>query len=293
MTKRIRIALQKKGRLFQESVTLLKQSGLQFRMDENSLLVNVENMPIDLLLVRDDDIPTLVFDRICDGGIVGDNVLTELALSKPTKRYQRVMGLGMCRCRLSIAIPQDGDFSSAACLEDKTIATSYPLLLQKYLNDNRVNAQLLPISGSVEIAPRLAMADAICDLVFTGRTLQDNQLKEVAPIFESEAVFITADVAFLEEQQRIIHVLTERFRGVLKARGSKYVMFHAPRSSVEAICAHLPGIETPTLIPLIHDDSKIAVHVVSKEGAFWQTLETLEKMGASSILVLPIEKMLG
>lgn len=293
MTQRLRIAIQKKGRLFQESTSLLKRSGLRFRIDENSLLVKVENMPIDLLLVRDDDIPTLIFDRVCDGGIVGDNVLTEQALARPTKRYQRIMGLDMCRCRLAIAIPEEKPFQNAGSLEAKTIATSYPLLLQKYLDDNRVNANILNISGSVEITPGLAMADAICDLVSTGRTLQDHQLREVESIYDSEAVFIAADKAFSEAQNSILNLLSERFKGVIKARDSKYIMFHAPGNSVEQICAHLPGIETPTVIPLSHDDSKVAVHVVSKEGAFWQTLETIEQMGASSILVLPIEKMLG
>lgn len=293
MNERLRIAIQKRGRLFQESVSLLKRCGLEFRVDDNSLLVKVENLPIDLLMVRDDDIPTLIFDRVCDGGIVGDNVLTEQSLLKPTKRFQRLLGLNLCRCRLSIAVPEGYEFQNAGSLENKTIATSYPLLLQRYLDDNRVKSNVLPISGSVEIIPRLKMADAICDLVSTGRTLADNHLVEVAQIFDSEAVFISSDKIFSQQQQSIFDLLVNRIEGVNMARDSKYIMFHAPKTAIDEICQDLPGIETPTIIPLNHDDNKVAVHVVSKEGAFWRTLETIKAKGASSILVLPIEKMLG
>ncbi|WP_367605749.1 ATP phosphoribosyltransferase [Legionella sp. W05-934-2] len=292
MNDRLRIAIQKKGRLFQDSISLLKRCGLAFRVEDNSLLVKVENMPIDLLMVRDDDIPTLVFDRVCDAGIVGENVLVEQFLSKPTKRYQKIMGLNLCQCRLSIAVPYEFEFQNAGSLENKTIATSYPRLLQRYLDENRVNANVLPIAGSVEIIPKLDMADAICDLVSTGRTLADNHLIEVEQIFESEAVFISADKEFTGNQQAIFELLTNRIKGVNMARDSKYIMFHAPKSALQAICQDLPGIETPTIVPLNQED-KVAVHVVSTEGAFWQTLETIKAKGASSILVLPIEKMLG
>lgn len=293
MTYRLRLAIQKKGRLFKDSVALLKRCGLKFCINENSLLVPVENFPIDLLLVRDDDIPTLVFDRVCDGGIVGDNVLIEQSLAKPTKRYQRLMELELCRCRLSIAVPEGFEFQNAGSLEGKTIATSYPLLLQRYLDDNRVNARTLTIAGSVEIIPKLNMADAICDLVSSGRTLADNNLQEAEKIFESQAIFIRADKTLTQEQDEIFELLLSRISGVQQARESKYIMFHAPRDAVDAICEFLPGAETPTILPLNHEGDTVAVHVVSKEGAFWQTLEAIKTQGARSILVLPIEKMLG
>jgi len=293
MTYRLRLAIQKKGRLYQESVELLKRCGLRFLIHENSLLVKVENLPIDLLLVRDDDIPSLVFDRACDAGIVGDNVLIEQCLAKPTKRFVRLMELEMCQCRLSIAVPQGFEFQNAGSLEGKCIASSYPLLLQRYLDQNRVNAQVLTIAGSVEIMPRLNMADAICDLVSSGRTLADNNLYEAESIFSSQAVFIRADKEYSVEEQGIFDLLVNRIAGVQRAKESKYILFHAPKASIETICEYLPGIETPTILPLNHLEDKVAVHVVSKEGAFWQTLEAIKAQGASSILVLPIEKMLG
>ena len=288
----LRLAIQKKGRLFQDSIELLKHCGLKFHINENALLTKVENFPIDLLFVRDDDIPALIFDRVCDGGIVGDNVLTEQSLSKPTKRYQRLLELGQSRCRLSLALPDVKEFNNAGCLEGKRIATSYPLLLQRYLEENRVNASILTIAGSVEIMPRLGMADAICDLVSTGRTLSENNLFEAKTIFTSQAVLIRADKDFNDEQLEIFELLINRIQGVQKARECKYILFHAPQDKVIDICEYLPGVEAPTVMPLSSKEDKVAVHVVSQEGAFWQTLETIKSMGASSILVLPIEKML-
>lgn len=289
---RLRLAIQKKGRLYQDSVELFKRCGLKFRINENALLTKVENLPIDLLFVRDDDIPALVFDRVCDGGIIGDNVLMEQSLAKPTKRYQRLLELGQSRCRLSIAIPQSNTFVEPQCLAGKRIATSYPLLLQRYLDENRISANILTIAGSVEIMPRLGMADAICDLVSTGRTLAENNLLEVDNIFDSQAVLIRADKDFDSEQVEIFNLLLNRIQGVQKARECKYIMFHAPKDKVIDICEYLPGVETPTIMPLDGAEDKVAVHVVSQEGAFWQTLEKMKSMGASSILVLPIEKML-
>ena len=292
MKKRLRLVLQKKGRLSQESITLLQQCGLTFRIKENALLTHVENFPIDLLFVRDDDIPTLVFDSLCDGGIVGENVLLEAALCSPDKNYQTILPLGNCRCRLAIAVPESFDYQGPGSLEGKRIATSYPLLLAQYLHTNKIRAESLFLSGSVEVAPRMGMADAICDLVSSGQTLEDNKLIEVETVLESQATFIQAVHPMTDEQQLLIDMLARRIQAVQHAIERKYIVFHAPKAALERICERLPGAESPTIIELPAHPDKVAVHVVSSERIFWNTLETIQSLGASSILVLPIEKML-
>ena len=292
MKNRLRIVIQKKGRLAQESITLLRNCGLKFRIKENALLTHVENLPIDLLFVRDDDIPTLLFDGLCDLGIVGENVLLEAALRSPNKRYMSILPLGNCRCRLAIAVPESFDYQGPASLEGKRIATSYPLLLAQYLNQNTISAESLVLSGSVEVAPRMGMADVICDLVSSGQTLEDNKLIEVETVLESQAVFIQAVHVMTPEQQELITTLSRRIRAVQHAEERKYILFHAPVSALERICERLPGAESPTIMALPAHPDKVAVHVVSSEGIFWNTLETIQALGASSILVLPIEKML-
>jgi ATP phosphoribosyltransferase len=289
---RLRIALQKKGRMAQESLNLLKACGLKFRMKDNALLTHVDNFPIDLLFIRDDDIPTLVFDEICDGGIVGDNVLQEAALKRPQAKWQNLINLGSCRCRLSIAVPEQFEWSGPGSLDGKRIATSYPELLQGYLNRYQLQADILNLSGSIEVAPRMGMADAICDLVSSGQTLEDNQLKEVDVIMPSEAVFIRSAKQYSPEQEDLFNLLVRRIEGVQKAQECKYILFHAPKSALASICACLPGVESPTVIPQADQPDKVVVHVVSSERIFWNTLEQIQELGASSILVLPIEKML-
>ena len=292
MTSRLRLVIQKKGRLAQESITLLQRCGLKFRIKDNALLTHVENFPIDLLFVRDDDIPTLVFDGLCDGGIVGENVLLEAALRMPDKRYRSVLSLGSCHCRLAIAVPESFDYKGPGSLEGKRIATSYPFLLAQYLAINNVCAESLVLSGSVEVAPRMAMADAICDLVSSGQTLEDNKLIEVETVLESQATFIQADHVMTEEQYGLFDMLARRIQAVQHALERKYIIFHAPKIALERICERLPGAESPTIVPLPAFPDKVAVHVVSSERIFWNTLETIQLLGASSILVLPIEKML-
>jgi len=292
MRTRLRLALQKKGRLSQEAISLLQKSGLHFRIKDNALLTHVENFPIDLLFVRDDDIPTLVFDGLCDGGIVGENVLFEAALRSSDANYRTVLLLGNCRCRLAIAVPESFDYQDVNSLNGKRIATSYPLLLQQYLNRNNIRAESLFLSGSVEVAPRMGMADAICDLVSSGQTLEDNKLIAVETILESQATLIQASHAMNDDYQDLFNMLARRIQAVQHAVERKYIVFHAPKTALTRICEQLPGAESPTIMSLPAYPDKVAVHVVSSEGIFWNTLESIQSLGASSILVLPIEKIL-
>jgi len=292
MNPRLRLVLQKKGRLAQESLTLLANCGLKFRIKDNALLTHVENFPIDLLFVRDDDIPTLVFDGLCDGGIVGENVLLEAALRLADQRYQVILPLGNCRCRLVIAVPETFDYQGSGSLEGKRIATSYPFLLTQFLSKQKICAESLVLSGSVEVAPRMGMADVVCDLVSSGQTLEDNKLVEVETVLESQAIFIQACHQLTAEQQNLLAMLKRRIQAVQHALERKYIMFHAPKSALASICERLPGAESPTIMALPATPDKVAVHVVSSERIFWNTLETIQSLGASSILVLPIEKML-
>lgn len=292
MRTRLRLALQKKGRLSQEAISLLQKSGLHFRIKDNALLTHVENFPIDLLFVRDDDIPTLVFDGLCDGGIVGENVLFEAALRSTNANYRTVLPLGNCRCRLAIAVPESFDYKDVNSLNGKRIATSYPLLLQQYLNQNNICAESLVLSGSVEVAPRMGMADVICDLVSSGQTLEDNKLIAVETILESQATLIQAAHAMSDDYLDLFNMLARRIQAVQHATERKYIVFHAPKAALTRICEQLPGAESPTIMPLPANPDKVAVHVVSSEGIFWNTLESIQSLGASSILVLPIEKIL-
>ncbi|MBN9288824.1 MAG: ATP phosphoribosyltransferase [Gammaproteobacteria bacterium 39-13] len=286
---RLTIAIQKKGRLSEDSIALLQRCGLKLLSSKSSLFYSAENLPIDLLLVRDDDIPTLIRDKVCDLGIIGENVLQEQENAENGEVFDRVKLLGFGRCRLSIACPKESTVSS---LQGKRIATSYPNLLNKYLNENNIDAKVINISGSVEIAPRLKMSEAICDLVSTGRTLEENNLKEVMVILQSQAVLVKASEAISPEKMEVYDLLLRRIDGVLQAQESKYILFHAPKNAINDIKKLLPGSEAPTIVPLAECNERVAVHVVSREGVFWSTLEKLRAAGASAILVLPVEKMM-
>ncbi|MGL5742708.1 MAG: ATP phosphoribosyltransferase [Legionella sp.] len=292
MKNRLRLALQKNWRLAEESLNLLQQCGLKFLIKSNSLLSHVDNFPIDLLFVRDDDIPTLVFDGLCDGGIVGENFLLEAALANPQKRYKTAASLGTCTCRLSIAVPESMDYQGPGSLDGKRIATSYPNLLDQYLRERQICAETLVLSGSIEVAPRMGMADAICDLVSSGQTLEDNKIYEVDTLLRSQAVLIQTEQKSSSLFQDLFDMLARRIQAVQQATERKYIVFHAPKSALQAIAEKLPGAESPTILPLPGNADKVAVHVVSSERVFWNTLETIQALGASSILVLPIEKML-
>ncbi len=294
---RIKIAVQKSGRLTDHSLSLLERCGLKFTKSKDQLFCYGENMPVDLLLVRDDDIPGLVSDDICDLGIVGLNVVEEKRLKKQQNgeaaMFRQVFELEFGHCRLSIAAPDGTAFDGPESLQNKTIATSYTSILKHYLSENSINAETIYFSGAVEIAPKLGRADYICDLVSTGSTLKANGLHEVATVLDSEAIIIQTQAELPAAKQEMIDKLLQRLDGVLQVHGSKYIMLHAPRAALDEIRRLLPGTETPTVIPLDGDDDKVAVHAVCRENVFWETLENLKAAGASSMLVLPVEKMLA
>jgi ATP phosphoribosyltransferase len=294
---RIQIALQKSGRLSDHSLDLLTRCGLKFTQSKDQLFCFGENMPIDLLLVRDDDIPGLVSDDVCDLGIAGLNIIEEkrLGLQKEGKPslFDQICVLDFGHCRLSIAAPTDFDYRGPQCLQNARIATSYVASLERFLQQQEIDADIVYFSGAVEIAPRLGKADFICDLVSTGSTLVANQLREVQTVLESEAVIIQTRAPLPDLKQQWIDRLLQRLDGVLQVRESKYVMLHAPRCALEEIVALLPGSESPTVIPLDGNGDKVAVHAVCRENVFWETLENLKGAGASSLLVVPVEKMLA
>jgi ATP phosphoribosyltransferase len=292
---RIRIAVQKSGRLSDESFDLLGRCGIKIKSRRDQLFCHSENFPLDLLLVRDDDIPHLVMDGICDFGIVGTNVLEEKALHRDNngknKIYHKIRDLGFGNCRLSIAVPEQFHYENLGDLTAKRIATSYPYLLENFLKQNNVAAEVVFLSGAVEIAPRLGIADVICDLVSTGTTLDANNLREVETVYKSHAVLIKSNT-FPEEKKITADSFERRLNGVLQANESKYIMLHAPKSALQKIVSLLPGVEHPTIVPLQGDSEKVALHAVCRESVFWETMENLKSAGASSILVLPVEKML-
>jgi ATP phosphoribosyltransferase len=294
---RIKIAVQKTGRLTDHSLDLLERCGLKFIQSKDQLFCYGENMPVDLLLVRDDDIPGLVSEDVCDLGIVGQNIVEEkrfaLEQAGRTACYDQVFELDFGHCRLSLAAPENTDFWGVDSLRGKRIATSYIATLQDYLSRNSIEAETVYFSGAVEIAPRLGKADFICDLVLSGATLAANHLTEVETILESEAVIIQTREPLSDEKQEWVNRILQRLDGVLQVRESKYIMLHAPRSALDEISALLPGSEYPTIIPLDGKGDRVAVHAVCKESIFWETLENLKAAGASSLLVLPVEKMLA
>lgn len=294
---RIKIALQKSGRLSAESLDLLTRCGLKFTQSKDQLFCFGENMPVDLLFVRDDDIPGLVSDDVCDLGIVGRNVIEENRLGAEnigrSAAYDPVRSLNFGKCRLAIAAPEDFDYCGPQSLQNTRIATSYVALLENFLQQQSIDADIVYFSGAVEIAPRLGKANFICDLVSTGSTLTANQLREVETVLESEAVIIQTRAELTDTKRQWIDRLMQRLDGVLQVRESKYVMLHAPRVALDDIVALLPGSESPTVIPLDLNGDKVAVHAVCRENVFWETLENLKGAGASSLLVVPVEKMLA
>jgi ATP phosphoribosyltransferase len=290
---RIRIALQKSGRMAEDSLNLLKNCGLHIARSRDQLFCRIKELPIDVLLVRDDDIPNFVNNGICDLGIVGENVFAEVKCS--TEDFSAVVleSLGFSHCRLSIAVPDNGPVKSVADLANATIATSYPHQLQDFLKKHDITAKPLVMTGSVEVAPRLKIADAICDIVASGATLAANNLSELTVILNSQALLISAPHPLPEGKRAIIDRLLARMRGALQAEDSKYVMLHADKSQLPAIIKLLPGAESPTILPLQGNPEKVAVHAVCRESVFWETMERLQGAGASAILVLPIEKMMA
>jgi ATP phosphoribosyltransferase len=294
---RLKLAIQKSGRLTDNSLELLGRCGLKYSRARDQLVCFGENMPLDVLLVRDDDIPDLVQEDVCEMGIVGLNVVEErrlaLLAAGADTLFEQVMTLDYGRCRLSVAIPEDQSYTGPGCLEGKRIATTYPNIVTNWLKAQGLRAQVVTLSGAVEIAPRLGRADVICDLVSTGGTLVANHLTEVETVMESQAVLIRTPVPVADEKVEWMARLLKRMDGVQQVRESKYIMLHAPRSALPRIADLLPGSEHPTIVPLEGTDEKVAVHAVCRENVFWETLESLKAAGASAILVLPVEKMLA
>jgi len=293
---RIRIAAQKSGRLTEHTMELLTRCGLIYSKGRDQLICYGENMPVDVILVRDDDIPSLVQENLCDLGIVGLNEVEETRLKLirlNTKGiFSQISTLDFGYCRLSFAIPEDQNCADSSFLNGKRIATSYPQIVGHYLKNQEIKAEIVEFSGAVEIAPGLGKADMICDLVSSGSTLQANKLKEIDTILESRATLIQTPSPIPAGKQEWLQRLLQRVQGVLQVKESKYIMLHAPRSALPKISELLPGSESPTIIPLEGCNDKVAVHAVCREKVFWETLELLKKAGASSVLVLPVEKML-
>jgi ATP phosphoribosyltransferase len=294
---RLRIAIQKSGRLTDESLDLLHRCGLKFNRGKDQLMCYGENMPLDVLFVRDDDIPDLVQEDVCDLGLVGMNVLEEKRLAMAARgtppSIEMLQRLDFGRCRLALAVPDDFVFDGLKSIAGKRIATTYPYVLARFLRENSIEAQIVTLSGAVEIAPRLGRADLICDLVSTGSTLTANHLHEAALVLESQVALVRTPLPLSDTKADWVRRLLVRIDGVQQVRESKYIMLHAPRSALPQIKALLPGSESPTVIPLDGIGDKVAVHAVCRETVFWETLESLKAAGASAVLVLPVEKMLA
>lgn len=280
----LKLAIQKSGRLHEDSMKLLKECGIAVSNGANKLKTEATNFPLQVFFLRDDDIPQYVEDAVADIGIVGGNVVYE-----KNKSVKTVEQLGFGACRLSIAVIRGEQYSNIQSLEGKRIATSYPHLTKQFLEKNKVNAEIHEISGSVEIAPGIGLSDAICDLVSSGSTLLTNGLKEVETILHSQAVLIRHD-NFNQVQQQMLDKLLFRIHAVRKAKNNKYILLNAPNEKLDEIIGLLPGMKSPTVLPLA-DKGWSSVHSVLSEDEFWDKIEQLKAAGAQGILVVPIEKM--
>ena len=281
---RLRIAIQKSGRLHEDSLKLLKECGIDISNGGNKLRSSASNFPLDVYFLRDDDIPQYVEDTVADAGIVGENVVYE-----KKKVVEVVEKLGFGKCRLSIAVEKNDQFSRKS-LNGKKIATSYPVILQEYLDRHSIQAEIHEISGSVEIAPGIGLADAICDLVSSGSTLFTNGLKEAETILESQSVLIR-NTSLDNTKMHLLDNLLFRIRSVRKAKNNKYILLNAPNDKLDEIIQLLPGMKSPTVLPLAASGWS-SVHSVIDENDFWEIIEQLKSAGAQGILVVPIEKMI-
>ncbi|ASU34548.1 ATP phosphoribosyltransferase [Mucilaginibacter xinganensis] len=281
--KTLKIAIQKSGRLNEKSVELLKNCGLNFENYKSSLISPVSNFPLEILFLRDDDIPEYVQDGIADLGIVGENVIRETEV-----KVSYLQRLGFGKCSLKIAVPNTNEIESLADLNGKSIATTYPVILGKFLKENNITADIRTISGSVEISPGLGLSDAICDLVSTGGTLKSNGLKPFADVMSSEAVLIGRAGS---EDEDLVKELIQRIQSVLRAKETKYVVLNVLKDNLSAILALLPGVKSPSVIPLA-EENWVAVHTVIPERDFWDRISQLKQAGAQGIVVMPIEKII-
>lgn len=282
---KLKIAIQKSGRLSQKSVALLEECGLKFPNGGGKLITECTNFPVEILFLRDDDIPQYVEQNVAHIGIIGENVFLE-----SEKAITIVEKLNFSVCRLSLAVPKEIDYPGINFFKGKKVATSYPNILQKYFKENRIEATVEVISGSVEIAPGIGLADGICDIVSSGSTLLSNGLKEVETVVKSQAVMV-ANPNLDEEAQQILNKLLFRIRSVQKAKENKYILLSSPNSQLEKIIQILPGMNSPTILPLAKDGWS-SLHSVISEDKFWYVIDELKKAGAEGILVVPIEKMI-
>ncbi|MDR3127309.1 MAG: ATP phosphoribosyltransferase [Tannerellaceae bacterium] len=281
----LRVAIQSKGRLYEETMSLLGEAGIRVNEGKRILLLPADGFPVELLFLRDDDIPQSVAEGIADAGIVGENEYVEKG-----RQARLVKRLGFSRCRLSLAIPKDAEYEGLSWFKGKKIATSYPRILSEYLGAQGVQAGLHVISGSVEIAPGIGLADAIFDIVSSGSTLVSNRLKEVQTVLESEALLL-AGHDLTPEKEAVLNQLLFRIESVQRARGKKYVLLNAPKEKLKDITLLLPGVKSPTVTPLA-DGNWFSVQSVISDKEFWAIVGELKKLGAEGILVLPIEKMI-
>jgi ATP phosphoribosyltransferase len=284
--KLLRIAIQKSGRLQEGSLALLKEAGLSFSNGKDQLKTQASNFPVEVLFLRDDDIPQYVEDKVADIGIVGENVWIE-----KQKKNQIIKRLDFAKCRLSMAVPRTENYTGVQWLSGKNIATSYPNIVREFLKRSKIEAGIHEISGSVEIAPGIGLADAICDLVSTGSTLLSNGLKEVEVVLRSEAVIISG-FELEGDRQNILNKLLFRIEAVQKAKNSKYILLNCPNESIERITSVIPGMKSPTIIPLARPGWS-SLHSVVDENDFWEKIDQLRSFGAEGILVVPIEKMIN
>ena len=291
---RLNLAVQKSGRLADGGMSLLKRAGLRFAYGRDALHRRAENMALDLLLLRDDDIPSFVAGGACDYGIVGENVLYEAqARSSRYANVEVALKLGFAGCTLKLAAPKDDSIRKAADLQGKAVATSYPGLTGQYLAERGIEAEIVEMRGSVEVAPRMGIADAICDLVSTGATLEANGLTAFETVLESEAVLVRRTNGRNGPVAEVAATLIQRAEGVIASSQTKYILLNAPTDRLAEIKALLPGSDAPTIAAVAGRDDVVAVHAVCREQVFWETLERLKVAGARAILVLPIEKMMA
>ena len=283
--KRLRIAVQKSGRLSENSLELLKECGIDVKNGRAQLVASASNFPLDILYLRDDDIPQYVEDGVADLGILGENVVIE-----SRAQVDIIKRLNFGRCRLSLAVPKALEYKDLSYFQDRKVATSYPNILDDYLTAHGIKSEVHVISGSVEIAPNIGLADAICDIVSSGSTLLSNGLKEVETIMKSEAVLVSRK-GLDTEGEAILQKLLFRLESVMAAKSSKYVIMNAPNNAIEAIVSVLPGMKSPTVVPLAIEGWS-AIHSVLNEEKFWDIIDDLKKAGAQGILVIPIEKMI-
>ncbi len=287
MKDRLKLAIQKDGRITDESLALLRAMGLDFDLRSRSLFSPCRNFSLDILSVRDDDIPEYIQDGVSEFGIVGENVVAEKGA-----KVKIIERLGYGKCSLVICLPKTATHKTLSALQGKRIATSYPRILKKFLHTNHIKADIIEIAGSVEITPALNVADATCDIISTGSTARINGLEMIHTIMESETVLIAhpASMKSPKKKTEIVRLL-DRFRSVLGARGKKYVMMNAPISSIEKIKKIIPGMKSPTVVPLANPNM-VAVHSVVAENIFWDVMEKLKHVGATDIVVVPIEKII-